>query len=148
MAEWSESEVAGFMAKSEVFAVLPDEVREDLSRKARVKSYETDQTIIRRGDTGRSLFIVASGKVAVSLESPKGVEEVSVLEPGDFFGEIAMMTRARRTATVTTRQAATLLEFESDAILDLANEYPDFKSRIARTGVARSQASLKKLIED
>lgn len=148
MAEWTEADSQGFIDQSELFESLDQPARLTLAAAAAVRRFSSGQQVIKRGDTGDSLFVVASGNLRVALEGPKGEQQVSTLGPGDFFGEIAMMTHAHRTATVTAIDDVLLLEFPAADILPLIEQHHELKARIARTGVQRSQDSLKKMIED
>ena len=148
MDAWTAEDIRQFLQATSLFAQLPAQVLDELTRAARVHGIATGEEVMRRGESGDSLFVVASGQVRVTLEVPRGVHEVSVLGSGDFFGEIAMMTRAHRTATVTATSDAILLEFDGALILRLAGLHPALKNRLARTGAQRSSESLKRIIEE
>jgi CRP-like cAMP-binding protein len=148
MSEWTKDDCYQFISDCELFADLEDGDKKNLSDKAQIKTYSAEELIVQRGDTGDSLFVVAEGSVRITLESPKGQQDVSVLEPGDFFGEIGLMTHARRTATVTATSACVLLELAASEVTPLTDKYDGFKTKIARTGAARSQDSLRKMIDD
>ncbi len=65
-------------------------------------SFAPGETIIREGESDDSMFFVASGEVAMSFRGAEGVESrVSVMEPGDFFGEASLLTGETRAATAT-----------------------------------------------
>ncbi|HUU01775.1 MAG TPA: cyclic nucleotide-binding domain-containing protein [Myxococcota bacterium] len=148
MAAWTGADTLRFIEESELFETLKQDTRRDLAAKADARQFAPGQQVIKRGESGDSLFVVALGEVRVVLESPKGEQEVSLLKPGDFFGEIAMMTHAHRTATVTATGESVLIEFSAADIMPIIEQHPKLKARIARTGVQRSQDSLKKMIED
>ena len=58
-------------------------------------------TIIRQGDPGEEFFLVASGRVSVTMRAPgEGERDVAVLGKGQFFGERALITGEPRNATV------------------------------------------------
>jgi CRP-like cAMP-binding protein len=56
------------------------------------------RVLIRQGDVGRELFVLVDGKVDVEQDGKK----LGTRSTGDFLGEIAVVTRRPRTATVTT----------------------------------------------
>ncbi|MBN2493676.1 MAG: cyclic nucleotide-binding domain-containing protein [Deltaproteobacteria bacterium] len=148
MSEWTDKDTKEFIENLELFSDLRAEDRTALVGKARLRSYSPNELILQRGEAGSSLFIIARGKARITLEGPKGHQDVSILEAGDFFGEIAMLTRAHRTATVTAVGETVLLELGSRDVLALAEKNADFEKRIARTGARRSRESLSKLIDD
>ena len=148
MTDWTKDDCKALFDKIDLFKTIPADQRQNLSQNSEIKIYSKGDTIIHRGDTGNSLFIVAKGKVRITLEAPKGDQDVSVIEEEDFFGEIGLMTHARRTANATADEDSILLEISADLIMPLTEKHPDFKSTIARTGAARSQDSLKKMLGD
>lgn len=148
MTDWTQEDTQHFLSESELFSQIPDDARASLVPAATARTVSSGDVVFKRGDEGDSLFVVARGKVSITLELPQGSQEVSTLQKGDFFGEIAMMTRAHRTATVTGVEETTLLEFPADEILPLCRQHAKFKERIARTGATRSRESLEKMIEE
>lgn len=148
MTDWTQEDTQRFLSESELFSHIPDDARARLAPAAKARSVSLGEVVFKRGDEGDSLFVVARGKVSVTLELPQGAQEVSTLQPGDFFGEIAMMTRSHRTATVTGVEETVVLEFPADVILPLCQQHAKFKEQIARAGAARSRDSLEKMIEE
>lgn len=56
------------------------------------EQYEDEQCIIRQGTVGDHFFIIKSGKASVRKELPNGeMDEVALLEPGNYFGERALI---------------------------------------------------------
>ena len=63
--------------------------------------YARNELIIREGEAGDSFFIIEQGEVEVFVSSPRGKKKsLTILSVGDFFGEIALLTGERRTASV------------------------------------------------
>jgi CRP-like cAMP-binding protein len=60
------------------------------------------RVIFREGDAGDEMFIIARGRVRLSLAARDHDEELAVLEAGNFFGELSLLSGARRTATAIT----------------------------------------------
>lgn len=148
MDDWTQEDTRRFLAESELFSEIPEDARAGLAPAARPKILSADEIVFKRGDEGDSFFVVAKGKVSITLELPQGSQEVSTLQKGDFFGEIAMLTRAHRTATVKGVEDTIVLEFPADQILPLCRQHARFKERIARVGATRSRESLEKMLEE
>lgn len=63
------------------------------------------KTLVRQGAVGRELFLLIDGEVQVSRNG----QEVAVLGPGSFFGELSLLAREPRDASVTTLSPSVLL---------------------------------------
>jgi len=86
---------------------------------------ETGVTVVTEGEPGRSMFIVKSGRLAVSKRANAGsVVPISVLEPGDFFGEMTLIEMQNRSATVVAESPTVLYE------LTAKNLYACYKTDI------------------
>ena len=89
--------------------------------------------VIREGDTGASFFVVAAGRLAVSRRDDRGEEVVLAhLGEGDFFGEMALLTGAPRSATVRAEEPAEVLELRADLLLALAGRHPHLAGSLRR----------------
>jgi CRP-like cAMP-binding protein len=70
------------------------------------------------------MFIVQGGRVKVSRLIGGKEQMLAVLGKGDFFGEMALVTRERRTATVSTLEPVRLLAFNREGFLNMINKNP------------------------
>ncbi|HKG14073.1 MAG TPA: ABC transporter transmembrane domain-containing protein [Pyrinomonadaceae bacterium] len=82
------------------------------------------RTIIKEGEEGRRFYIVARGKVAVSAADDEGrARRLAILEDGDFFGEIALLTDSPTTATVETLTQSTFLVLQREQLQNLMRRH-------------------------
>jgi CRP/FNR family transcriptional regulator, cyclic AMP receptor protein len=93
---------------------MPDESLQRFSR-----TYDPGATICREGEEGDEMYIIQSGKVRVSKQFGGKTHVVSVLEKGDFFGEMAIVNRIQRTATVTAIDRVELLVFDREGLQNM-----------------------------
>jgi small-conductance mechanosensitive channel/CRP-like cAMP-binding protein len=95
-----------------IFASLTGEQRAELLAAARPRLYGAGEVIVREGDTGNSMFVIADGEAGVTVESGAGgtAGAVARLREGDFFGEMSLLTGEPRTATVTAATDCNLIE--------------------------------------
>ena len=70
--------------------------------------------IFRQGEPGDDMFVLESGKVSLTLTSEGTQKQVAVLAPGDFFGELSLLSGAPRTATAEAIEDSTLLAIRRD----------------------------------
>jgi len=84
--------------------------------------YERGKTVFTEGQTGVLLYVVTEGRLAVSIKG-KVVEKIG---PGGVFGEMALVDRATRLATVVCETDCGLLAIGRNTFLDLVKASPDF----------------------
>ncbi|HEY8108355.1 MAG TPA: MFS transporter [Gaiellaceae bacterium] len=101
------------LRRIEIFAGLPEPVLERLAAEATPISVTADQIIVSRGEVGNHFYVIAAGKAAVEL----GDGTTRELEPGDFFGEIALLRDVPRTATVRALQPLRLFAVEREEFI-------------------------------
>ena len=73
-------------------------------------------TVFRQGDAGSSMYVIRAGKVRLLKESHGRQRIVSTLGPGDFFGEMAVMTGQPRSATAEVLEEAELLRVPAEKL--------------------------------
>jgi len=102
-----------------IFSSLNEEelahlVRDEVSHE---RVYPPDKVILREGEASDSLFLIGSGSVQVTLGGTRGpVMPLAFLPAGEIFGEIAVLERRPRSATVVTREQCVLLEVAGEEI--------------------------------
>ena len=103
-------------------ATFPEATSEVLEREVermRVRRFLAGEAIIREGDPADSFFIITRGRASVTHRGPQGEAEVTTLGPGDFFGEIGLLTGAPRIATVRAATPLEVLELDAAGLSDL-----------------------------
>jgi small-conductance mechanosensitive channel/CRP-like cAMP-binding protein len=123
-----------------VFASLGNEECEQLSRATARVLFGAGELIVKQGEAGSSMFVVASGEVVVVLE-PQG-QELARLGPGGFFGEMSLLTGAPRNATVRTGVDSELLEITGEAFRQFVLANPAVVEEIG-VAVANRRAELE-----
>ncbi|HTQ73812.1 MAG TPA: cyclic nucleotide-binding domain-containing protein [Burkholderiales bacterium] len=84
--------------------------------------YERGKTVFTEGQTGVLMYVVIEGRLAVSIKG-KAVERIG---PGGVFGEMALVDRTTRLATVACETDCGLLAIGRNTFLDLVKASPDF----------------------
>jgi small-conductance mechanosensitive channel/CRP-like cAMP-binding protein len=93
--------------------------------------YAAGDTVIREGDRGESMFVVMRGRVAVEASQPQaGLVRLAELGPGEYFGEMSLMTGTPRMATVTALEETLLLELGRDAVRGVLAANPRLVERL------------------
>jgi len=98
----------GMIARVPLFAELDASSIADIMQLLRAQLAESGEVIVRAGDAAHSMYFIAEGEVEVSLKK----EQVR-LGTGQFFGEVAVLRRARRSATVRALTRTSLLVLDA-----------------------------------
>jgi len=131
-----------FIASVSLFEPLTDEERAQVVGALVKHLYAPGELILKRGDPGESMFIISRGKVDVRLpQANGGMQQVAVLEPGNYFGEMALFTGEPRTADVYAMDEVEVLEIRKAAIEPLMHDNLQLAEAISRR-VAERQAGL------
>lgn len=90
--------------------------------------------IIHKGEAANAMFLIADGEVAISVNG-----RFRILQEGDFFGEMALLSKGLRTATVTARRACDLLVLDLQDFEGLMTRNPALAKAVRDTAEARRQ---------
>src|SRR5690242_19707704 len=92
------------------FTQLNDRELDVVRAVATEKSYPKNAVVLTEGEMGDSLYMIQSGKVKVFIGDEEGREIIlKILGPGDFFGEMSMIDKQPRSASVTTIEPSMFL---------------------------------------
>lgn len=118
-----------------IFQALPTELKRRLAGHIGRKRFAPGETILRRGDPGDALYVVAHGTVAVHLTDPgSGLRiQVGLTTVGETLGEMALFAGDPRSADASALDAVELLVVERDLFLKLVRARPEVALGIAAT---------------
>jgi hypothetical protein len=97
-------DVLALLMRVPTLAVLAPRVVERMARDAVAETAGAGQVVVLKGDLGHRFYVIASGRLAVDIDGAF----VRELGPGEWFGEIALLRDAPRTATVTALDEVSL----------------------------------------
>ena len=113
----SSPDLKAFLLATPFFGGLTDPSLELLISMLVERNFDIGATVVAEGEPGRSMFIVKSGRLAVSKRGNSGsVIPISVLEPGDFFGEMTLIEMQNRSATVVAESPTVLYELTAQKL--------------------------------
>jgi CRP-like cAMP-binding protein len=113
----SSPDLKAFLLATPFFGGLTDPSLELLISMLVERNFDIGATVVAEGEAGRSMFIVKSGRLAVSKRGNSGnVIPISVLEPGDFFGEMTLIEMQNRSATVVAESPTVLYELTAQKL--------------------------------
>ena len=126
------------------FSDLAEDDLEQIAEHAVLESFMRGALVITEGDPADALYVVISGRVKVFLGSDDGKEVVlTILVPGECFGEIALLDEEPRSASVAAMEKTKLLVIRRDPFLELLQGNP-----ILTRSMIRSLAHLVRRLTD
>lgn len=99
------------LKQSDILSALTQEQLMELLPSIQVRNYSENDVIVKEGDPGNGMYIVSAGAAAVSTQGSDGVTRVvlSMMGPGQCFGEMALLDEQPRSATVVAMGGTTCL---------------------------------------
>jgi voltage-gated potassium channel len=122
------------VARVPIFAQLRADELQEIMACLQSKFCVKDEIVVHRGEPADAMYFIASGKVEIEL-APKSV----IMGPGDFFGEMAIINRSVRTATVRALQPCKLLVLDARDLNHLMDHSPRMAEQIRRVAEVRAR---------
>lgn len=126
--------VWGQVVKVPMFTELGTVTLSEIVSKLRVRHYPPRFVVVRRDEPGDSMFFIADGEVEVRLP-----REPVRLGQGGFFGEMALLDRLPRSATIVTTQPTTLLVLYASDFYEVAAHIPSLVAAVEKEARRRRQ---------
>jgi CRP/FNR family transcriptional regulator, cyclic AMP receptor protein len=115
-----------------LLAALPTELSQSLFAKARPLSLKADQTLFVTGDEGDGCYRVEEGLLKASIAAPAGGERIlAILGPGSVVGELSMIDRGPRSASVTALRDSKLSFVGRSAFEAFGQSRPELYRHVA-----------------
>lgn len=116
-----------------LFTDLSEKDMEAISKIAVTRNFPKNTMVLCEGELSDSLYVVLSGKVKVFLSDEEGKEvTLNVQGEGEYFGELALLDSAPRSASVVTTDAAKLAVISKTAFEECMEKNPDIPLKISR----------------
>lgn len=104
-------------------------------------SYPAGTVLFREGDPGAEMFLIVAGSVRVSKLAGTVERTLAVLGPGEFFGEMAILTGEDRSATATIEEDARLVPIDAAMLEQLVARSPEISVRLLKRLAFRLKAT-------
>lgn len=133
---------------SPLFAGADDAALADIARQLRRRRFRRGEVIFHQGDPGDALHLVGSGGVKIVLPSEHGDEAIiATLRRGDFFGELALLDGAPRSATAVALEASETWSLSRDLFHELLDRDPRLRDSLL-AGLAHELRRLTGQVEE
>lgn len=126
------------LRKVPFFAETPPDEFTRVAGKLRELTVPSGDDIIREGDAGDSLFLIARGVIRVVKEIDGETVELATLVAGEFFGEMALLLREPRNATCRAVSPCALYELKREDVDEIQSACPAIKDALMKSAAERS----------
>ena len=119
------------------------ELKEVLETTMEVRSWGVGEVLVNEGEAGEAMFAIVEGSVGVyrGYGTPEQ-RQVASMEAGDIFGEVALVAKTTRVATVLTHDGAVAIEFSRQAIAQVIAKHPGVGEALERFSRERLLANM------
>jgi CRP-like cAMP-binding protein len=140
--------VISSLRNSCLFERADERALEDIARQLHRRRFKRHETIFHQGDPGDALHIVSSGAIKIVLPSLEGDEAIiATLRSGDFFGELALLDGAPRSATAVALETTETWTLPRAALLDLLDRDKALRESLL-SGLARELRRITGQVEE
>jgi signal transduction histidine kinase len=136
-----------FLRRQPLFESLSDDELDRLHRMAETIELPEGACLMREGEPGDAMFVVLDGDLEVSRRDGAVDEVIAVRTPGEVLGEMALLQRQARTATVRALSPARLLRIGSEAYEELVAHNPNASRAIVTTVMQRLRSAESMLMQ-
>lgn len=107
-----------------------------------LRNYGMGEVVIRHGDVGGSMFVLVEGllEVLVPKKDSEAQHKVGKVRPGEFFGEMSLLTGLPRSATVVSATTAVVFEIAKEHIAPLLESRPSLADVLSTMAAERQVA--------
>jgi CRP-like cAMP-binding protein/Fe-S-cluster-containing hydrogenase component 2/thioredoxin reductase len=122
-----------------LLAVADEELLREVLLAAEVREYRDGEVIVRQNDYSDSFLVVTAGEIDITARAAAAAgRRVATLKPGNFYGEMSLISGRRRNATATARGAVRQIEIPRKAMLKLMATDAAVKNMVDRAFLIRA----------
>lgn len=126
-----EGSIESLLQKVPAFSDLSLRELKEVAAIVHHREYRTGEVVFHQGDPGLGMYIIRDGSVSIQIADAEGQgKEIASLDDGDFFGELALLDEAPRSATAVCKTECKLLGFFRPDLFDVIERKPQLGIRI------------------
>ena len=129
------------LSKIQLFKQFAESELAGLAERMTMRQFAPGEKVITVGDPGQSMFLLSEGLASVLVKGEDGEVDVATLRPGDFFGEMSLLTGDPRSATIMALSETVAFEIDKDDLVPLLDSNPDAAELIVNAVADRRLAS-------
>ena len=135
------------LRQTELFRDLDTPTLQLIVQQLTEHTYDAGQVVFREGDAGDRFFLLLSGAMQVCVERNNTTITYAILQPGECFGEMALIEDTARSATVRAQTPARCYTLSKQDFLDLIQRYPHVALEVMRNLSRRLRHTSSRLHE-
>jgi CheY-like chemotaxis protein len=140
-------QISKILKQVSIFRMLGKESIDFIVERLKFKTYESDEIICKTGDPGDTMFIIINGGVKICIYGTDNEERVvATLGPGDYFGEMALLTGEPRSATVITTDPSEMFLLHKNDFDVILEKFPSISLSMGKIVSKRLRETLSKAI--
>jgi len=143
MSAYFEIDVDELLRKVAIFAEVNAKHYPSIAKYLRPQSFATGTDIIKQGQSGDSMFLIARGIANVSVLTDGESKQVAMLYAGDIFGESALLHQSPRNATTTAATPCSFYELKRADLDKMCQECPEIRESIEKVDAQRQKERQK-----
>ena len=145
--EFGELDDVDALREAELFRNMPESLIRTILLQAQTLKMSAGSCVVRQGEPGNCMYEIQSGKVAVLHEEDGQEVLLSVLEKGEFFGEMALFEKSPRSASVRAKGEARVLTIDKRILMRRISQDPTLAFRLLEKMSGRIRELDAKLVQ-
>ncbi len=138
-------QISEILRKVPIFRMLGKESIDFIVERLKFKTFDQKAVICNIGDPGDTMYIIITGRVDICIYTQDGTEQVvAALGPGDYFGEMALLTGETRSATVRTSEPSEMFLLYKEDFDVILERFPSISLSMGKIVSQRLRETLKK----
>ncbi|MBI3179014.1 MAG: cyclic nucleotide-binding domain-containing protein [Deltaproteobacteria bacterium] len=133
--------LATLMATSPIFKPLPAEDRKALIEKFKAREVAANETVLAEGKTSDGLYMLLSGRLAVSKAGAGGPQVLAHLKEGDVFGEMSLLGNQPASASIRTLRKSVVLLLARKTFDEVVAAHPQLLQHIKALSAERGKTT-------
>ena len=135
----------GLLEKVPLFKYSSENLKNVLILALKAKTFDPDSLIVQSGVTSKEIIFISKGVVEIIDES--GGKKYGTMTEGDYFGNLSIMLKEKRTASVRTTEFCETFALYADEFFRIKKEYPEFMDVMKKISSEKTEKTTQLLLE-
>lgn len=130
------------LSNIDIFSALNESEINLLGTEIQQRRFKKNTVVITQGDDGDSMFVLVEGLLKVSIKTEDGTTiDAAQITPGDFFGEMSLLTGEKRSATITALTDTVMFEISKSSIEKIIGTRKEIVEELGRELLKRTETN-------